>query len=112
MAEHLGEFEQLILFSLVRLADKAYGVTIRGQIADRTGRQVSSGSVYTTLERLEARGYVTSMFGDATPTRGGKRKKYYRLEPAGAQALNRSFSAIREMAKGQMSKIEEMLGGS
>jgi PadR family transcriptional regulator PadR len=112
MPEHLGEFEQLILFSLLRLSDDAYGVKVRQQIEERTGRNVSAGAIYTTLERLEARGYVASRFGESTPARGGRRKKYYQLELAGAQALNRSYSALREMAKGQAAKLEELLGGS
>ena len=99
MTTRLGEFEQLLLFALVRLGDDAYGMTVRREIESRTGRSVSSGAIYTAMERLEARGYVSSTTGDPTPRRGGKRKKYYRIEQAGAEALSRSYDALNEMAR-------------
>ena len=108
MAQHLGEFEQLLLFALLRLGDHAYGMTLRRAIEDRTGRSVSAGAVYTTMERLEARGFVSSRFGDPTPQRGGRRKKHYRLEAAGAQALHRTYGLIREMAAGLDSKLADL----
>lgn len=89
MRRFLGEFEQLLLLVLRQFGTRdAYTVTIRRAIADSTGRQVSPGAIYTALERLERRGLVSSRFGDPTPERGGKRKKFYRLEPAGATALD------------------------
>jgi DNA-binding PadR family transcriptional regulator len=106
----LGEFEQLILFALVRLDDEAYGVPIRQAIEARTGRTVSAGALYTALERLERRGFVTSRFGDPTPERGGKRKRYYRIEPAGARALQRAYDAMRQMARGVAPRLSD-LGG-
>ena len=69
MSKHLGEFEQLLMFALVELEGDAHGVTIRRAIEDRTGRQVSPGAVYTALERLESRGFVSSRAGDTTPER-------------------------------------------
>lgn len=96
----LGEFEQLLLFALARLGDRAYGVTVREEIERRTGRRVSPGAVYTALNRLEARGLVSSFFGEPTPERGGKRKRYYALEPRGIAALQRSHDALRSMSKG------------
>jgi DNA-binding PadR family transcriptional regulator len=104
----LGEFEQILLFALLRLGDDAYGVTIRRDIEERTGRTVSSGAVYTAMERLEARGLVSSVVGEPTPQRGGKRKKYYRLERRGAQALARSYDALREMAKGLGTRLADI----
>jgi PadR family transcriptional regulator PadR len=106
MQGSIGEFEQLILLALLRLGDTAYGVTIRREIESRTGRGISSGAVYTTLERLEAKGYVSSMIGEPTPERGGRRKKFYRLEPAGAKALGRSYDAVRRMARGLEPKLQ------
>ncbi len=103
----LGEFEQVLLFALLRLGDDAYGVTVRRDIEERTGRAVSSGAVYTAMERLEARGLVSSVVGEPTPQRGGKRKKYYRLEQRGAQALARSYDALRQMAKGLGPKLSD-----
>ena len=106
MQGSIGEFEQLILFALLRLGDNAYGVTIRREIESRTGRNVSSGAVYTTLERLEAKGYVSSVTGEPTPERGGRRKRFYQLEPAGAKALGQSYDAVRRMAQGLNPKLQ------
>jgi DNA-binding PadR family transcriptional regulator len=108
MSDALGEFEQLILFALLRLGDNAYGVTIRQEIENRTGRNISSGAVYTALERMENRGYVSSTMGDPTPERGGRRKKYYRLETAGSRALSRSYDALQRMAKGMAPKLQSL----
>ena len=103
---HLGEFEQLLLFALLRLGDDAYGVTVRQEIARRTGRDIAAGAIYTALERLEARGYVHSWMGEPTPQRGGKRKKYYQLLPEGAKALSRSYDNLQRMARGVVPKLE------
>lgn len=96
----LGEFEQLVLLALVRLGDRSYGVTVRHEIARRARRDVSLGAVYKTLERLEAKGYVSSVIGEPTPERGGRRKKFYRLEPGGARALRQALGALRRMTAG------------
>lgn len=106
MTDWLGEFEQLVLFAVLHL-DDAYGVRIRQEIESRTGRAVSAGAVYTTLERLEARGLVASSWGEPTPERGGKRKRYYVLRPVGRQALARSWLAMRAMARGVAPKLSE-----
>jgi len=100
MAPTLGDFEQLILLALVRLGPQAYGLTIRQEIEERTGRTVSAGALYTALDRMEKRGLVTSRLGDPTPERGGKRKRLYTLEPAGERALARVYESLRAMATG------------
>lgn len=100
MRTFLGEFEQLLLMALLRLKSDAYGVRIRDEIQARTGRTVSPGAVYTALDRLERRELVSSWLGDPTAQRGGKRKRYYRLEPAGASLLRESQNALRRMAHG------------
>ncbi len=105
MRESVGEFEQLILFALVRLGADVSAIAIREQIDARAGRAVSSGALYTALERLETRGFVVSRFGDPTPERGGKRKRLYTIEPAGARALTRSYDALRKMANGLGAKL-------
>jgi DNA-binding PadR family transcriptional regulator len=107
MDARLGEFEQLLLFALLRLGNDAYGVTLRREIESRTNRTVSAGAVYTAMERLESRGFVSSVVGEPTPQRGGKRKKYYRLEKAGAKALSRSYESLHEMARGVLPKLVE-----
>jgi PadR family transcriptional regulator, regulatory protein PadR len=104
MADWLGEFEQVVLFAVAQV-DDAYGAAVREAIEERTGRQVSAGAVYTTLDRLEARGLVASWWGESTPERGGKRKRHFRLKPAGREALARSWQAIRAMARGLDPKV-------
>ena len=108
MAQSLGEFEQLILLALVRLGPKAYGVSMRREIETRTGRAISAGAIYTALERMEARGFVSSRLGEATEPRRGRPKKFYRLDPAGAEALDRSYSALAQMAKGIGPKLADL----
>jgi DNA-binding PadR family transcriptional regulator len=100
MRTYLGEFEQLLLLAVLQLDEDAYGGRIRTVIATRTGRLVSPGAMYTALDRLERRGLVTSWLGEPTPQRGGKRKRYYRLEPAGAALLRRSHDALSRMSRG------------
>jgi len=106
MPTWLGEFEQLVLFAVVQLDPAAYGAPIRELIEERTGRSISSGALYTTLERLERRGLVGSTWGEPTPERGGKRKRYYTLRPAGRDALSRSWQAMRALARGAAPKLE------
>ena len=96
----LGEFEQLVLLALMRLEPEAYGVAIRDEIEERTGRSVALGAVYTTLLRLEDKRLVATRLGDPTPQRGGRRKKYYRPLAAGRRELAASLDAIRSMSHG------------
>jgi len=107
---YLGEFEQLILYSVILLDDDAYGVAIREAIEDRTGRVVSAGAIYTALGRLEERGLVRSWTGD-TQSGPGRPRKYYRVRPEGARALKESYEAINAMAGGLMPKLAELAEG-
>jgi DNA-binding PadR family transcriptional regulator len=100
MTARLGDLEVLVLLALLRLRDEAYGVAIQRDIADRTGQDVSFGSVYTALGRLEEKGFVTGRLGDPSPVRGGRRKKYFRVQAAGKQALRESLRAIHTMSRG------------
>ncbi len=109
MAKSLGEFEQLILLALVRLGPNAYGVSMRKEIETRTERVISAGAIYTALERMEGRGFVSSRLGEATEQRRGRPKKFYRLEAAGAEALDRSYSAFAQMAKGMGPKLANLM---
>jgi DNA-binding PadR family transcriptional regulator len=95
--DRLGRFEELILLALVRLRENAYGVPIRREIAERTGRDVSFGAVYTTLERLERKGYVSSRVGEPTPERGGRAKRYFRIEAPGVRALTETREAVASL---------------
>jgi len=109
----LGELEQLILFALVALpAEECYGVPIRALIERRTGRALSAGAVFTALERLSARGLVSSELGAPTAERGGRRKRMYRLETAGARELARSVQTLRGMSEGLLPQLELRLAGS
>ena len=106
MRTFLGEFEQVLLLALFTSADESYGVEIRRAIEDRTGRLVSPGAIYTALDRLERRGLVASRLGDPTPERGGKRKRYYRLEPEGARAVTESQRVLARMAGGAVPEFK------
>ncbi len=101
----LGEFEQLILLAVLRLEDDAYGAAIGRELAEKAGRDASPGAIFTTLERLEARGLVRSRYGEPTPERGGRRKRFYRLRSAGQRALERSYTATVRMAQGLEAKL-------
>lgn len=100
MSDYLGELEQILFFALLHLGDDAYGVAIRELIQERTGRSLAPGAIYTALDRLERRGLVRSRLGDPTPERGGKRKRYYKIQPAGLTALARTREAAASMARG------------
>jgi DNA-binding PadR family transcriptional regulator len=108
----MGEFEQLLLFAVLRLGNHAYGVRIRQEIASRAGKDVAAGAVYTGLDRLQTRGFVSSQEGETAPSRGGRRRKYYRLEPAGALALEASYSTVHAMADGTLDVLRELASGA
>jgi PadR family transcriptional regulator, regulatory protein PadR len=96
----MGEFEQLVLLAILRLADHAYGMEIRAEIEKQTRREVSYGAVYTTLDRLDRKGFVSSELGASTPERGGRARKYFRVEPAGQAALRATRNALSVMWDG------------
>lgn len=96
----LGDFEQLVLFGVLRLKDEAYGAAIRQEIHNQSGRDVSINAVYTTLDRLELKGLLKSWTGDPTPNRGGRRRKFYAMKPAGMQALRQAYRTVAAMADG------------
>jgi DNA-binding PadR family transcriptional regulator len=96
----LGDFEQVVLLAILRLGENAYGVTIRGEITGRTGRNLSPGALYTTLDRLENKGMVTSRFGDPTPQRGGRAKRYFSVSEAGLEAVARAQRSYQRLMQG------------
>jgi DNA-binding PadR family transcriptional regulator len=98
--DFLGEFEHIIVLALLRLEDRAYGVTVRQEIELRTKREVSIGAVYATLNRLEKKGYVKSRRGDPTPERGGRSKRFFRVTAKGITAVNRTQQAFESMVEG------------
>ena len=98
--DYLGEFEHIIVLALLRLEDRAYGVTVRQEIELRTKREVSIGAVYATLDRLETKGYVKSRLGDPTPERGGRSKRFFRVTAKGLAIVNRTQGALQRMTEG------------
>ncbi len=98
--DYLGEFEHVVVLALLRLQDRAYGVTVRQEIEFRTSRDVSIGAVYATLDRLETKGYVKSRRGDPTPERGGRSKRFFRVTPKGVAAVSRTQRALQSMTEG------------
>jgi len=100
MPDYLGEFEQVVLLAVVRLGKGAYGVPIRREIEERTGRPVSVGALYATLDRLEGKGYLHSWFGEATSQRGGRSKRHFEVLAAGTEALARSKNMLDRMWNG------------
>ncbi len=95
-----GEFEQAVLIAVLRLKGSGYGVSIRRELCLRLDRDISFGAVYATLERLEGKGYLSSRLGEATPERGGKAKRLYRIEAPGQRALEAARSRAATMWSG------------
>ncbi len=94
MADVLGAFEQAVLLAIVRLRDDAYGRAILKEVQARLERDVAAGAVHATLGRLERKGLLASRLGSGTPIRGGRARRFYRLQPAGQRALNDARAAI------------------
>ena len=98
-ADTLGEFEQVVLLAILRLRENAYGVAIRQEIQKRTDREPAPGALYTTLDRLEDKGFVTSRLGDPTPQRGGRAKRYFTVSASGVEAVSRALSTFGQAAR-------------
>lgn len=96
----LGELEQLVLLAVLQLGADAYAVAVRDEIQRRTGLDLARGSVYVALDRLDRKGYVESRFGDPTPERGGKAKRFFRATAAGLRALSHAERAVARMRDG------------
>src|SRR5207244_13209301 len=92
---------------LIRLGDNAYGVPISEELEKRTGRDVAIGSVYAALERLEDKGFVTSELGEATPERGGRAKRYFRVTARGLREVRETQRALVKLWHG----LPELEGG-
>jgi PadR family transcriptional regulator PadR len=96
----LGDFEQIVLLAILRAGEDAYGVTIRAEIASCTGRDPAPGALYTTLDRLEEKGLVSSRLGDPTPQRGGRAKRFFTVTASGTEAIARTQQAYRQLLMG------------
>lgn len=109
-ASYLGEFEQLVLFAVLRL-DEASGIAIHDEIEARTGRDVSPGAIYTTLGRLEERGLVSSEVLSPEPGKVGRPRKHYTLQPRGARALRDAYAGLQALAGGSLGKLAQIAKG-
>ena len=96
----LGEFELVVLLAVVRLKDEAYPLAIRDEIERRTGRPVSRPAVFITLERLEDKSLLSSRYGDPTPVRGGRAKRFFAATKAGLAAVQQSLDTVAAMTQG------------
>ncbi len=111
--DHLGEFEQLALLAVLRLGDEAYGAAIQEELDRTAGRSSAISSIYITLTRLESKGMVRSDLespedgnGGGGRSRGGKPRRYFRLEPAGVEALKESRERLLNMWDGVEQELE------
>ena len=96
----MGEFEQIVLLALLRIGEGAYGMRARREIERLTGRDVAIGAIYTTLARLERKGWVRHRMGDPSPERGGRAKKHFQVTPEGISALEDTRQALDVMWDG------------
>lgn len=94
----VGGFEEIVLLSVLQVGDDAYGVKIRQTAEEAVGRPVSIGAIYATLDRLERKGFVTSWKGEAKPERGGRAKRYFKVNAAGVKALNEAETIRKTLA--------------
>lgn len=107
MSDQVGQLEQHVMLAVLRRQPTAYGVSIQQELLMRTGREHSAGAIYTTLERLERKGFLKSKDGEATPERGGRKKLYFSLTSSGQVALENSLKSLRSLARG--TKVAEVL---
>jgi len=104
---YLGEFELLVMLTVIRLGERAYGVPISREIERETGRDVAFGTVYATLERLQQKGVVSSNLGDPTPERGGRAKRYLQVTATGLRTVRETKQSLTRLWKG----LRELEGG-
>jgi DNA-binding PadR family transcriptional regulator len=97
---YLGDFEHLVLLAVMRLGDAGYGLAIRNEIVQRTARDVSTGAVYTTLDRLERKGFVRSGVEQGTLVRDNRVRRRYEITPAGHEAVSAAQRDVRAMSRG------------
>jgi PadR family transcriptional regulator, regulatory protein PadR len=104
---YLGEFELLVMLAVIRLGEGAYGVPIAREIEQQTRRDVAFGTVYAALERLQAKGFVRSALGDATPERGGRAKRFFRVTATGLRTVRETKRSLVRLWQG----LPELEGG-
>ena len=106
--KYLSRNDEMLLLSILRLQDDAYGVTIRQDVLDRTGKKLTFGALWVSLDNLTKKGYLVKTLADPTPTRGGRGKVYYRLTPDGLRALQQ----VRDLQQTLWAGIPQLSLGS
>ena len=101
---YLGEFQEIVLLTILVLEENAYGVSVQEEIEKRTGRGVSRGALHTAFTRLEEKGFIQSEYGGATAERGGRRKRFYQVTNLGKSSLNEA-KAVRDDLWNSVPKI-------
>ena len=97
---YLGEFEQMVLLAILQKADKAYGVEVRREIEESAGRRVTRGAFYTTLDRLESKGYLTWSERPVEGWRGGVPQRHFEVTESGREKLEQSRAALERLWRG------------
>ena len=105
---YLGEFELIILLTIIRLGDDAYGVPLSRELSKLRGRDVSVGSVYAALDRLELKGLIASSLGESTPERGGRAKRYFRVTEQGLRSVRETRKVLSKLWKSLPSMGEDL----
>ena len=105
-APYLGELEHLVLLAILQCGDDAYTVPIRQMLVDKSGRAVARGALYTSLDRLEAKGLVRSWLGDPLSVRGGRARRYFAVTPIGLDAIRAARAAMTTLAAGLETVLE------
>lgn len=96
----LGQLEYVVMLALTRLGGEAYGMQVRREIREKTGREISIGAVYTTLDRLEEKGMLRSEIGRPTPERGGRARRTFQVLAKGFRALRKTQSTLSSLSEG------------
>jgi PadR family transcriptional regulator len=100
---YLGELEQLLLLAILQCGDDAYTVPIRQVLAEKSRRHIARGALYTSLDRLESKGLLTSRLGEPIAERGGRSRRYYSVTPAGVDAVRAARAAVANLSEGLQS---------
>lgn len=104
----LGDFEQLVLLAILRQRESGYAILVRREIEEATGRPVSRGALYRTLDRLSAKGLVRWSLEEPSPARGGNPRKRFSVTGPGVTALQRSRAVVGQLSEG----LDDILGGA
>jgi PadR family transcriptional regulator PadR len=102
----LGEFELIVLLTMLQVSESIYPLALRDAIETKTSRRVSRAAVFITLERLERKGLVSSFYGDPTPIRGGRPKRFFKVEARGITAARRAVRTMKELTVGLETVLE------